>query len=416
MKKYLSWKLLAILIVTLILGFFDLPAENQNKVLPGVPDLFQKSKIHLGLDLQGGSQLDYKIDLRKVPEADQESITQGVQEVIERRVNRLGVAEPNIFRSTLAGETHIIVELAETAILEQNDVDTYLDDPKPVDELTDDERKHVSLEKAKATVGKTIQLEFKEEKGELDPQEKEKIKEQAQTALERIKGGENYSIVGQEEEQAYAGKVSYDTSEFIFVSDLAPSIKEALEGLEVGENTDELVEVTGNFVLDASSGQAVQETGLAILKLVDSTEEVRFEKEVDTSHILISWEGLDSADATITRTEDEAYTLAKEVTEKLKNSNNFSDLAKEYSDDSSNKELGGKLSAPVTGDGTYVFNFEEAALALKKVGDLSEITKTQFGYHIIKADAIREDVSEKKLKYESISFSTKSDPWKDTVL
>ncbi len=416
MKKYLSWKLLAILIVTLVLGFFDVPAEKQGKILPTVPDFFQKSKIHLGLDLQGGSQLDYKIDLRKVPESDKESITQGVQEVIERRVNRLGVAEPNIFRSTLAGETHIIVELAETAILEQEDIDTYLDDPKPIDEITDDERKLVSLEKAKATVGKTIQLEFKEEKGELDPQEKEKVQEQAQAALDKIKEGANYSIVGQEEQQAYPGKVSYDTSEFTFVSELPPTIKEALEGLEIGQHTDELVEITGDFVLDPSSGQAIQETGLAILKLADTTEEIRFEKEVDTSHILISWEGLDSADATITRSEDEAYTLAKEVVEKFENSNNFSDLAKEFSDDSSNKELGGKLTTPVTGDGTYVFDFEEAALALEEVGDVTEITKTQFGYHIIKADAIRADVKEKKYKYESISYSTKSDPWKDTGL
>ncbi len=67
MKKYLGWKLLTILIVTLVLGVFDLPASVQSKILPFSSETLSKAKISLGLDLQGGSQLDYKIDLRKVP-------------------------------------------------------------------------------------------------------------------------------------------------------------------------------------------------------------------------------------------------------------------------------------------------------------------------------------------------------------
>ena len=117
MKKYLGWKLLSILIVTLCLGFFDLPGDIQSKILPFTPESIQETKINLGLDLQGGSQLDFKIDLRKVPEADQENIVEGVKEVIERRVNRLGVSEPNIYIAKIAEEIHIIVEIAENANL-----------------------------------------------------------------------------------------------------------------------------------------------------------------------------------------------------------------------------------------------------------------------------------------------------------
>ena len=58
MKKYLTWKLLTILVVTLFLGFFDLPSSIQTKILPFTPQAIQKTKISLGLDLQGGSQLD----------------------------------------------------------------------------------------------------------------------------------------------------------------------------------------------------------------------------------------------------------------------------------------------------------------------------------------------------------------------
>ena len=118
MKRVLTWKILAILLVTAVWPFYDLPASTQEKILPFLPkegeitndgEVVTKSKILLGLDLQGGSQLDYKLDLRKVPAADQEDIVNGVREVIERRVNSLGLSEPNIYVSEIAGETHIVV-------------------------------------------------------------------------------------------------------------------------------------------------------------------------------------------------------------------------------------------------------------------------------------------------------------------
>lgn len=415
MKKYLSWKLLAILVATLFLGFFDLPASVQSKILPFTPEAILKTKVNLGLDLQGGSQLDYKIDLRKVPEADRQSIIEGVQEVIERRVNRLGVAEPNIYRSAIGEESHIIVELAEIGTIDQSDVDLYLGGDKILADLSNDEKKLVSLEKAKATVGKTIQLEFKEEKGEIDPQEVDKIKELAQAGLSKIKDGQDYSVVGQEESQAYPGKVRYEKSEYTFESDLIGNIKSSITGLKVGEFTQDLVETGGSFVLDAS-GQAVEEKGLSIIKLLDVKEEIKNEKAVEVSHILISWAGLESVDASITRTEEQAYDLAKEVEEKLEAGADFAALAKEYSNDASNKETGGKLDKPVTGDGTYVYDFEQAALEFEEEGELSDIVKTQFGYHIIKANKIQTDLKEKQYQYEEITYSLKPDPWKETGL
>jgi len=63
--------------------------------------LIKSAKINLGLDLQGGSQLDYKVDLRKVPEKDRASIVDGVLGIINQRVNGLGVSEPNIYTSSV---------------------------------------------------------------------------------------------------------------------------------------------------------------------------------------------------------------------------------------------------------------------------------------------------------------------------
>ncbi|MBT4916976.1 protein translocase subunit SecF, partial [Candidatus Peregrinibacteria bacterium] len=416
MKKFLSWKLGAILVAALVLGFFDLPGSVQKTIIPFTPDAITETSINLGLDLQGGSQLDYKVDLRKVPEADQESIVEGVKGVIEKRVNSLGVSEPNIYISEIGGETHIIVELAETATVTQEDVENYLDADKKVANLTEDEKKIVSLEKAKATVGKTIQLEFKEQKSSLDPQEREKIHNNAQIALDRINNGEDFSIVGQEEMQAYPGKVNYEKAEYQFEEDIAPqTIKDIVLAKAPGEHTTELVETGGSFVMDGLTGELVEDTSISIIKVLDKKEEVKNEKEVYVSHVLVQWAGTEHADASIVRTEDEAYDLIKEVQKKLKDGGEFTTIAKEYSEDPSTKETGGKYDEPVVEESTYPYDFEKAALGLEP-GELSDIVKTQNGYHIIKVDQIRENVKYPKYQYEVIQFSTKPDPWQETGL
>jgi len=415
MKKHLSWKLLTILIATLVLGFFDLPSSIQHKIVPFTPQAILKAKINLGLDLQGGSQLDYKVDLRDVPQKDRQSIIEGVQEVITKRVNGLGVDEPNIYNSTISDEAHIIVELANNATIEQSDVDKYLGKDKVLADITDDEKKEVSLEKAKETVGKTIQLEFKEQKTELDPQEKDKIKQGAQAAQDKINKGSDFSVVAQEESQSAPDKIKYQKPDYSFSSDLPGYLKDTLSKMKPGDVTKDLVESSGNFALN-SSGQAVQDTSLNIVKLVDVKDEVKDQKQVSVSRILIAYKGAEKANATVTRSEDEAYKLAKEVKDKLSSGDKFEDLAKKYSDDTDTAANGGKIDAPITGNGSQPYDFEKTALGLAKDGDLSDIVKTQNGYNIIRADSVQSNVKESKYKYEVLSYSTKPDEWKDTGL
>lgn len=417
MIKVLNWKIGATLAAALLLGFFNLPSNIQTKIAPFTPEFITETKVQLGLDLQGGSQLDYKIDLRKVPEADRENIIEGVKEVIEKRVNALGVAEPNIYISDIADEKHIIVELAESANISDEDVQTYLGVTKAAVELSDDEKKLVSLEKAKATVGKTIQLEFKEEKETLDPADKEKIVAKAEATLNGLKNGANFSVMGQEEMQANPGRVIYEKKDFQFAGEISEKIKAALASLKAGEMTQSLIETGGNFTIDAS-GQAKEETSLSVIKLIDSREEIKTEKEVSVSHILIAYKDAEKADVGITRSKDEAEKLAQTVKDKLAEGKTFTDLAKEYSNDTSNKDQGGKLTTPVSEatSGTYVPEFEEAALELSKAYEVSEPIETPFGFHLIKADEIKTDVKETQYKYEIISYSTTPDAWQDTGL
>ncbi|MGC8479215.1 MAG: peptidylprolyl isomerase [Candidatus Micrarchaeia archaeon] len=76
----------------------------------------------------------------------------------------------------------------------------------------------------------------------------------------------------------------------------------------------------------------------------------------------------------------EKHSTALEIQEKLKKGEPFSKLAEQYSLDRSRKR-GGDLG--FFGRGVMVKPFEEAAFKLK-VGEVSDIVKTQFGYHLIK--------------------------------
>ncbi len=95
----------------------------------------------------------------------------------------------------------------------------------------------------------------------------------------------------------------------------------------------------------------------------ENKEEFNQKEQVRASHILV---------------EDEA--TAQEVLEKINAGEDFAELAKEYSTDGS-AENGGDLG--FFGKGDMVAEFEEAAWALEK-DEVSDIVKSEFGYHIIK--------------------------------
>jgi len=81
------------------------------------------------------------------------------------------------------------------------------------------------------------------------------------------------------------------------------------------------------------------------------------------------------------RTDEQALALASELLARAKAGEDFSSLAKQYSDDRKSAEQGGELAAFARGK--MVPEFEQAAFALKKPGDLSAPVKTHFGYHLI---------------------------------
>lgn len=96
-------------------------------------------------------------------------------------------------------------------------------------------------------------------------------------------------------------------------------------------------------------------------------------------HILVSYKG--ASNSKVERTKTEALELANKVLADLKSGQSFEDMAKQYSDDSSNKARGGDLGNFKKGD--MVKTFEEATIALNVGETTDEPVETVYGYHII---------------------------------
>jgi foldase protein PrsA len=92
----------------------------------------------------------------------------------------------------------------------------------------------------------------------------------------------------------------------------------------------------------------------------------------------LSDEGID-AEAKMANNDQEYR--AQSILDRLKGGEDFSAVAKEVSDDEITKEYGGDLG--FFGRGEMVPEFEEAAFGLE-VGQISDVIKTDYGYHIVK--------------------------------
>ena len=95
-------------------------------------------------------------------------------------------------------------------------------------------------------------------------------------------------------------------------------------------------------------------------------------EQVRASHILLKTEGKDDA---------AVKARAEEVLKQAKSGADFAELAKKYSEDEASQKNGGDLD--YFGRGRMVAEFDQAAFALEP-GKISDLVKTQYGYHIIK--------------------------------
>jgi len=105
-------------------------------------------------------------------------------------------------------------------------------------------------------------------------------------------------------------------------------------------------------------------------------QEMQQPEELQASHILLR-----VPEGATEEQKSAALSKAKEALAKLKAGGDFAALAKEYSQDPGSAANGGDLG--FFGRGRMVPAFEKAAYSMK-IGQVSDIVETQFGYHIIK--------------------------------
>ncbi len=169
-----------------------------------------------------------------------------------------------------------------------------------------------------------------------------------------------------------------------------------------GETLKEFQERLRNSIAQQLRDKALQQKVVGEINPTDDQLKAYFEKniskyktpeEIRASHILVS---------------DKA--TAEKILAQLKNGADFAELAKKYSQDPSSRDKGGDLGW--FSRGKMVPEFEKAAFALKKVGDISGIVKTSYGYHIIKLtgrkpahtptlDEVKDQVREDYIKDET---------------
>jgi len=121
----------------------------------------------------------------------------------------------------------------------------------------------------------------------------------------------------------------------------------------------------------------------------ENLDRFRSNEERKSSHILISFD-----DEVI---EDAALEQSKDILLRIKDGESFEELAEEYSDDGGSAANGGDLGWAEPG--LFVSEFDQVLFALE-ISEISDPVKTQFGYHIIRLDDVKEGRSKEFAEIE----------------
>jgi protein-export membrane protein SecD len=255
MNRNKVWTSFILIVVLALLALLvDIPQLPE--WVPG-HQWFSESKVHLGLDLQGGTQLVYQTNTSNIPKEERLSSIEGARDVIERRVNIFGVTEPIIQVSKVENEWNLIVELPG------------IEDVSAAVEM----------------IGETPILEFKEKAPphQLTEEERQALVEYNRQA--RIKAEEVLAEVLQKEEDFsnLAQKHSEDAGSNLNGGDLGwfprgmmiPVFEEAVfdQSLAPGEVIPEIIETSIGYHIIKKTDEKINEEG-----------EI---EEVKASHILI---------------------------------------------------------------------------------------------------------------------------------
>ena len=98
-------------------------------------------------------------------------------------------------------------------------------------------------------------------------------------------------------------------------------------------------------------------------------------------HLLVMYKGSMRAPATVERTKEEAKARAEEALKKARDGAKFEDLVAAYSDEPGAGQRGGDLGSFPRGAMVQAF---QDGLEKTKVGGISDVVESPFGFHVIK--------------------------------
>lgn len=139
-------------------------------------------------------------------------------------------------------------------------------------------------------------------------------------------------------------------------------------------------------------------------------EDYTYEKVVRVRHIL--FKTIDENGNPLPKEQQDAqFKNAQEILKRAKGTEDFASLAKQYSEDEGSKNNGGEYTFT---KGDMVKEFENASFALKP-GEISDLVKTEYGYHIIKLEAIVHEKGQ-TMSFEENKEAIKIDAQYDKLL
>ena len=354
---------------------------QQVKNIAGV-NLGQISKpFVLGLDLQGGTHLEYEADLSKVTATERTDALSGVRDVIERRVNTLGVSEP-LIQTTQAGNSwRVTVELAGIK----------------------------DIHDAIKLIGETPILEFKEQgdstQRALTPEETKQMNDQNAAAKKTA----TTALADARQPGADFAKLSTDRSNVDAVKTAGGELGWIKDNADAADLYQQVKTVAAGTIVD----HVVERTHSYDVVQVEEAKNVG--TEVLAHHLLISYSGAQGSSSTSTKEEAKAKI---DALKKIATPQNFDALVAANSDEPGAKESKGNLNW--FGKGEMVSEFETVVFPQAK-GTISDVVETPFGYHLIyKIDErpqtdVRVRVIELK-KVISTDIVPAPEPWKETAL
>ncbi len=254
-------------------------------VIVAIPDRYKeflpnvlKPSLHLGLDLAGGTQLDFRISEDEITSRRAEilaaidtlkknggenkdilskqaelqaideqhtNLVEAIRAVLERRINSLGVSEATITPSYFGPEKHLLVEC-----------------PGVID-----------VNRCIATVGKTIQLEFKEEFTGIPEGYEAGVRAQADKVYRSIANGTgSLQVYGQDLSNQLG--VSYFDSRPLFASQLP----KGMEGILKRTPADPVLKSEASIQTVAQDDQGQQQIreirGIYLTKVLEASKPV----------------------------------------------------------------------------------------------------------------------------------------------